>query len=218
MRTALAAVIGVVTAALLGEAHQPSAPQGRRPRGAADGGSPADGGPPARAQKPYLLGTDPPGKLRRFTSDDGGTVARVADAGPGEVERELIELRARVRELELERAERQAQAEQLLEMNQQLQALRGQVADAEASRQEAQRQEALHQRAVQGAISGLYQAQELLAGGSSSVDAQLDAAASNFTGQAQRDVQSARAALQNRDLSQARAYLGAAITDAEQGR
>jgi hypothetical protein len=46
----------------------------------------------------------------------------------------------------------------------------------------------------------------------------LDQAQSSFTGQAQRDVQAARDALRNGDMSQARAYLSAAVSDAQAGR
>ena len=61
-------------------------------------------------------------------------------------------------------------------------------------------------------------AAERLMAGDASVEAELDQAAAAFSGPARRDVEAARRALQNRDLSQARAYLGAAISDAAQER
>ena len=50
------------------------------------------------------------------------------------------------------------------------------------------------------------------------IETELDQAQRSFTGQAQRDVQAARAALRNRDLAAARALLSAAISDAQAGR
>jgi hypothetical protein len=58
----------------------------------------------------------------------------------------------------------------------------------------------------------------MLAGGNASIDDQLAQARGAFPPQAQRDIDAARTALQNRDLSAARAYLSAAISDAQQGR
>ena len=99
-----------------------------------------------------------------------------------------------------------------------MQQLRQQLADAEARRQAEEQQRAGRQQQMQSAIDTLVQAQSALAGGSSDIAGALDQAASTFTGQAQRDVQAARTALQNRDLSAARAYLSAAISDAQQGK
>ena len=205
-RVFFAAVAGCAAAAL---AQADGGPRHRPVRRAADAGM--------SRQKPVLLGTDPPGKLRPpGPSADGGVA--VADAGPDEVHRELQQLRVRVDQLERERAQSQQSSQQLEQITQELQDLRRQVADAEAQRQ-AELQEAQAQRAaVRSAVDGLYAAQAQMAGGGYEVDAQLSRAESAFTGEAQRNVRLARMALQNRDLAAARAYLASAIAAAQQGR
>lgn len=168
-------------------------------------------------QKPVLLGTDPPGKLRPADAiPDSGVAA--ADAGPDEVHRELQQLRARVDMLERERAQSQQSGQQLQQITQELQELRRQVADAEAQRQAEVEQAQARRASTQSAVDSLYGAQAQLAGGSYDVEAQLSRAESAFTGDAQRNVRLARTALQNRDLAAARAYLAAAIAAAQQGR
>jgi chromosome segregation ATPase len=205
-RVFFAAVVGCAAAALA----QADGGTRRRPvRRGADAG--------VARQKPVLLGTDPPGKLRPVDAASDAGVA-TADAGPDEVHRELQQLRARVDMLERERAQAQQSTQQLQQINQELQELRRQVADAEAQRQ-AEVQEAQARRtSVQSAVDGLYAAQAQMAGGGYDVDAQLSRAESTFTGEAQRNVRLARTALQNRDLLAARAYLSAAIAAAQQGR
>ena len=205
-RVFFAGVAGCAAAAL---AQADGGPRHRPVRRAADAG--------VSRQKPVLLGTDPPGKLRPpGPSADGGVA--VADAGPDEVHRELQQLRVRVDQLERERAQSQQSSQQLEQITQELQDLRRQVADAEAQRQ-AELQEAQAQRAaVRSAVDGLYAAQAQMAGGGYEVDAQLSRAESAFTGEAQRNVRLARMALQNRDLAAARAYLASAIAAAQQGR
>jgi hypothetical protein len=187
----------------------------------------ADAGTPARRQRkpadagmaqrdrPILLGTDPPGRLRPSPpAPDGGVAQR--DAGPDEVHREIQQLRARIDALEQERARNQEAAQQLQQISQEIQMLRQQVADAEAQRRAAEQQEQSRRASVQSAVDALYYAQQQLAGGNPSIDAQLSQAEAAFSGQAQRDLQAARAALANRDLAAARAYLAAAIRDAQQ--
>lgn len=182
----------------------------RRSRKAPDAGV-------AQRDRPILLGTDPPGRLRPAGSaPDGGVAQR--DAGPDETHREIQQLRARIDALEQERGRNQQTAEQLQDISQQLQALRQQVADAEAQRRAAEQQEQSRRAAVQSGINALYDAQSMLSGGNSSIDAQLSQAESAFSGQAQRDLSLARGALQNRDLAAARVYLNAAILDAQMGR
>ena len=205
-RVLFAAVLGCAAAALA----QADGGQRRRPaRRGADAG--------VTRQKPVLLGTDPPGKLRPpDPSSDAGIAS--ADAGPDEMHRELQQLRARVDMLERERAQSQQSTQQLQQINQELQQLRQQVADAEAQRQAEQDQARARRASVQSAVDALYGAQAQLAGGGYDVEAQLSRAEAAFTGDAQRNVRLARMALQNRDLAAARAYLSSAIAAAQQGR
>ena len=166
---------------------------------------------------PVRLGPDPPGKLRPSAPSDGGTIAQV-DAGPTPTEIELQQLRSRVDALERERAVLEEQTQQLSRITQQLQQLRAQLADAEAARQDEARQQSARREQLQGGVNALYAAQNMLAGGNFSVEDQLSQAQGSFPPQAQRDIEAARAAIQNRDLSQARTYLNAAISDAQQGK
>ncbi|HMC33828.1 MAG: hypothetical protein AUH83_06530 [Deltaproteobacteria bacterium 13_1_40CM_4_68_19] len=191
----------VLLAFLLGQARPPS----RAPRGRADAG-------------PVLLGTDPPGRLRPTPpSADAGTTAQ-HDGGVDDVHRELQQLRARLEALEQERAQAQQNAQQLQQLVQDVQQLRQQIADAEAQRQVAEQERETRRTSVQSAVDALYTAQQRLAGGNGSIETELEQAQSAFTGQAQRDIEAARAALRNRDLSAARALLSAAISDAQAGR
>jgi predicted nucleic acid-binding Zn-ribbon protein len=190
----------LLLAVLLGQAR----PSARQQRGRPDGG-------------PILLGTDPPGRLKPSPSSADGGVSQ-ADAGPDEVRRELQALRARVEALEQDRARSQQTIEQLQQLNTEVQQLRQQIADAEAQRQAADEQRAAQQTSVQSAIDALYGAQQKMSGGNSSIEAELERAESAFSGQARRDVEAARAALRNRDLGRARAYLNSAIANAQAGR
>lgn len=191
----------VLLAFLLGQARPP--PRGQRGR--------TDAGP-------VLLGTDPPGRLRPNppTADAGTTAQR--DGGIDDLHRELQQLRTRLEALEQERAQAQQNAQQLQQLVQEVQQLRQQIADAEAQRQAAEEEREDRRASVQSGVDALYVAQQRLAGGNSSIEAELDKAQSSFTGQAQRDIEAARAALRNRDLSAARALLSAAISDAQAGR
>jgi len=181
-----------------------SRPASRGARGKADAGD-----------RPILLGTDPPGKLRpNPPAPDGGVVVQ-RDAGPDQVQQEMQQLRARIEALEQERAQTRQNAQKLDQLVQQL---RQQVADAEARRQASEEQQQAQRASVQIAVDALYAAQQRLAGGNYAIETELDQAQRSFTGQAQRDVQAARAALQNRDLAAARALLSAAISDAQAGR
>jgi len=191
----------VLLAFLLGQARPPS----RAPRGRADAG-------------PVLLGTDPPGRLRPTPpSPDAGTTAQ-HDGGVDDLHRELQQLRARLEALEQERAQAQQNAQQLQQLVQEVQQLRQRIADAEAQRQVAEQERETRRASVQSAVDALYTAQQRLAGGNGSIETELEQAQSAFTGQAQRDIEAARAALRNRDLSAARALLSAAISDAQAGR
>ncbi|HUJ25502.1 MAG TPA: hypothetical protein VLW85_05765 [Myxococcales bacterium] len=203
MRALAAAIVGLLVALLLSQAGE-GAPR-RRARAQADGG-------------PVLLGTDPPGSIRRTAASDGGVEVARLDAGPTATQRELADLRARVDALERQLQAQQQQAQQLQQIASEVQRLRTQLADAEARRQAEQQEQAQQRSQRESAIAALNQAQSALAGGSYDVSGALDQAEGAFSGQAQRDVQAARAALQNHDLSQARALLNAAILDAQQGR
>jgi TolA-binding protein len=203
----------LLAASALAQAPADAPAQGR-PRGGADAGPNR-----VRQQRPFLLGTDPPGKLRKADPQPDAGPAAQQDAGPDELHRSLQALQARVDALERDRAQQQQNAQQQLdELVRQVQELRAQIADAEARKQAAEQQQAGQQERVQTAVDSLYQAQQRLAGGNSSIEAELDQAQAAFSGQAQRDVQAARMALQNRDLSAARAYLASAIANARQGR
>ena len=186
-------------------------PQGRSGRGTADGGL-----PPVRTPGPILLGTDPPGKLRpQRPEPDGGTpVPRIA--APDDVQRELQQLRARVDALEQQRGQLQEQSRQLGEVMRQLQQVRAQLNEGEQRKQAAQQQERQQGEQRASGVSALQQAQMALAGGDSQVEDQLSQASASLPAQAQRDIEAARTALRNRDLSAARAYLSAAILHAQQ--
>jgi TolA-binding protein len=199
----LGAIPALLLAVLLGQGRAPS----RAPRGQADAGD-----------RPILLGTDPPGRLRPSPPlpTDAGNAQR--DAGPDEVHLELQALRARLDALEQELVRSRETAQQLQQLTSEVQQLRQQISDAEAQRQAAEQQREAQRAAMQSAVSALYAAQQRLQGGNASIEAELQQAQAAFTGQAQRDVQAARAALQNRDLAGARALLSAAISDAQAGR
>jgi hypothetical protein len=196
-----------IAPALLFAALLAQAPASSRPaRGKADAG-----------QKPILLGTDPPGKLRH-ASADAGADAGPADAGPDEVHRELQTLRARIEVLEQERAQSQMTAQQLQQLTLEVQQIRQQLADAQARRVADEQQRQAQEDAVQSGVDTLVAAQQRLVSGDASIDAELDRAQASFSGQALQDVQAAREALRNKDLAQARRLLSAAIDDARAGR
>ena len=207
----LAALLSLSVALLLA---QSSSGARKRSKGRADAGT-NDGGV-------IMLGPDTPGVLTpdRPVRDAGPRVPAVdsiPDGGSAQ-QLQLQEMRLRISLLEQQLAASQQQVTQMAAMNSQLQALRDQLASTEAAKQQQQDQEMARKQAVNSAISSLGAAQEQLSLGNSSIGAALDQAQSSFTGQAQRDVQVAREALRNGDLSQARAYLNAAISDAQQGR
>ena len=207
-------LLGILPALLLSVLLAQTRSSSRSARGRADAGERADAG-----QRPIYLGTDPPGKLRPAPATDAGTATSAAtDAGWDEVHRQMQQLRARLETLEQERAQNQQTAQQLQQLTQEVQLLRQQIADAEAQRAAAEQQRDARRASVQTAVDALYAAQQALAGGNSSIEAALEQAQATFTGQAQRDVIAARAALRNSDLSGARALLAAAISDAQAGR
>ena len=99
-----------------------------------------------------------------------------------------------------------------------MQLIRQQLADAEARRVAEEQQRQAQALTVQSGVDTLVAAQQRLASGDASIDAELDRAQASFSGQALRDVQAAREALRNKDLAQARLLLSAAIADAQAGR
>jgi chromosome segregation ATPase len=200
----LSAIPALLLAVLLGQGRAPSRATRARPDAGED--------------RPVLLGTDPPGRLRPTApaAADAGTAQR--DAGPDEVHRELQALRARLDVLEQELARSRQTSQQLEQLTSEVQQLRQQVADGEAQRQAAQQQREAQRDSVQSAVSALYAAQQRLMGGNASIETELEQAQAAFSGQAQRDIQAARNALQNHDLVGARALLSAAISNAQAGR
>ncbi len=192
----------LLLAVLLAQARKSSRPA----KGKADAGD-----------RPVLLGTDPPGRLRPASADagvDGGP----GDAGPDEVHRELQTLRARVEALEQERARSELTAQQLQQLTTEVQLMRQQLADVEARRVAEEQQQNAQREGVQAGVDTLIAAQQRLAAGDSGIEAELERAQASFSGQALRDVQAAREALRNHDLAQARLLLNAAIRDAQAGR
>jgi len=206
-------LLGIIPAATIAFLMAQVSPAARPKRGRADAGARADAG-----ERPVLLGTDPPGRLRPAQAPPDGGAGVERDAGPDDVQRELQQLRARLDALEQERAHAQQVSQQLQQLTQEVQQIRQQIADAEARRQLEEQQREERQALVQSGLDALYAAQQRLAAGDSSIEAELSRAQAAFTGQAQRDVEAARAALQNRDLARARAMLSAAIFHAQVGR
>jgi TolA-binding protein len=206
----LAALLSLSVALLLA---QTSSGARKRARARADAGT--DGGP-------LYLGPDRPGQLKPDPpARDGGPRVPAVDAVPDGgslAQLQMQELRLRISLLEQQLAASQQQVQQMQTLNEQLQALRGQMATAETNRQQQQDAQAAQQQAVQSAVANLGYAQQKLSLGDSSIEGVLDQAQSSFSGQAQRDVQAAREALRNGDLSQCRALLNAAISDAQAGR
>jgi hypothetical protein len=187
--------------------------------GSADGGS-ADGGVARKRRRPgpEVLG-DPPGSMRLSPATEA------PNAGPPEVstrvdklEKEMADLRARAAALEVQlRQAQEQQARVLPELRQQIADLRSQIA-AEAERKaQAEEQQAVRREQVEGAVSALLSAEQVLARGDPAVGAALDDAERTLGGQASRDVAAARLALQNHDLASARYFLGIAIAHARQG-
>jgi TolA-binding protein len=206
-------LLGIVPAAMIVFLMAQVSPAARPKRGRADAGARADAG-----ERPLLLGTDPPGRLRPTPAPPDGGASVERDAGPDDVQRELQQLRARLDALEQERAHAQQLSQQLQQLTLEVQQIRQQIADAEARRQLEEQQREERQGLVQSGLDALYGAQQRLAAGDWSIESELSRAQAAFTGQAQRDVEAARMAVQNRDLARARALLSAAILHAQAGR
>jgi len=209
----LVRLLGLVPATMVAFWMAQASPTPRPKRGRADAGTRADAG-----ERPLLLGTDPPGRLRPTQTPPDGGVSADRDAGPDDVHRELQQLRARLEALEQERTQAQQVSQQLQQLTLEVQQIRQQIADAEARRQAEEQQREERQALVQSGLDALYAAQQRLAAGDPSIESELARAQAAFTGQAQRDVEAARMAVQNRDLARARAMLSAAIFHAQVGR
>jgi len=206
-------LLGIVPAAMIAFVIAQASPAARPKRGRADAGARADAG-----ERPLLLGTDPPGRLRPTSAPPDGGASAERDAGPDDVHRELQQLRARLDALEQERSQAQQVSQQLQQLTLDVQQIRQQIADAEARRQLEEQQREERQTLVQSGLDAVYAAQQRLAAGDPSIESELSRAQATFTGQAQRDVEAARMAVQNRDLARARALLNAAILHAQAGR
>src|SRR4051794_1039594 len=162
--------------------------------------------------RPVLLGPDPPGRLRADPPARDGGIAdagvAAADGGTRSAQQlQLDELRARIAVLEQQAAMLQQQNQQMATMNEQLQALRQQLAEDSRRRDQERQQERQQHEAVQSAIASLSEAQAHLAAGDTSIGNALDQAQRAFSGQAQRDIEAARYALRNNDVTAARYYL-----------
>ena len=208
MRLLASLCAGLAVALVLAQAE--AAKPRSRGKAKADAGESPD--------KPVYLGTDPPGRLRASVPPPDAGVRAAADAGPDDLHRELSALRARVDLLERDRAAAHASSQRLDQLAAELAALKGQLGDAEARKQTTEADRAAGQEQVTAALGGLATAQQRLAEGDSAVDAELEQAEATLTGEALRDVQLAREALRNRDLSQARAWLSAATRATQQTR
>src|SRR5882672_3114992 len=119
-------------------------PAARPKRGRADAGARADAG-----ERPVLLGTDPPGRLRPAQAPPDGGAGVERDAGPDDVQRQLQQL------------------------TQEVQQIRQQIADAEARRQLEEQQREERQALVQSGLDALYAAQQRLAAGDPSIESEL---------------------------------------------
>ena len=207
-----------------GSADGGSADGGSVDRGSVDGGSVDGGGADGGAQRkrrrpgPQVLG-DPPGSMRLSPETEA------PDAGPPEVstrvdklEKDVADLRVRASALEGQLRQAQEQARALQEVHQQIADLRSQIAAEAGRKAQEEEQQAARRQQVESAVYTLLSAEQVLARGDSAVGAALDDAERNLGGQAGRDVAAARLALRNRDLAQARYFLGIAIAHARQGQ
>lgn len=196
-RKVLLLSVVVVASFVLAQARPPTSP------------SRADGG--VAATRPVAVDAGAPAATT--TSQNGGS---------GEVDRlrkEVAELRLRTAELE---RLNQAKSDSLEKFTKQLDDVKGQLsklneteerrADAEEAAQARKSARAAATTSLNGVLGGL------ALGNTSGVDSALQYAESVFTGNAQHDVQLARAALTQGDLTSARAYLILALMEADAQR
>ena len=165
---------------------------------------------------PVYLG-DAPGRLRADAdagAADAGPADRVADADGGSQLDEVRRLRERVTALEqqLARANASAQTRQLEELNQQVATLREQLAQEQARRQQEELAAQQGKAREQEATAALAAAQQQLATGDYRALDRLESV-SGLPAPVQSAVQSARTAVQNRDLAAARYWLSIALAE-----
>lgn len=160
---------------------------------------------------------------RPSASDAGAPVANAQGGGSSEVDKlrkEVSELRLRTAELERQnQTKSDALTERFEKFSKQLEDMKGQLAklteteerrsDAEEAAQSHRSAKAAASTSLNGVLGGL------ALGNTAGVDSALRYAESVYTGNAQRDVQLARAALSQNDLNSARAYLILALMEAE---
>jgi flagellar biosynthesis GTPase FlhF len=176
---------------------------------------------------PLYVG-DAPGTLRSEPgagSADGGSADAGAQVASGDQAAEVRRLQERVARLEQElaRARSSAQVQELERPNQQVAALREQLAQEQARRQaeEQARRQAEEQAAQEAKIreqesaAALAAAQQRLATGDSRALEGLESAASALPAPAQGAVNNARTAAQNGDLAMARYWLSVALAQAQ---
>lgn len=173
-------------------------------------------------------GVPPPARARAAPVADGGVPAPAAipTAPSGEVERlrkEVNELRLRTLELERQQQakvdEQKSQVEALGKTVEELEAQMKSLTDAEARRAEAEEAAVTRKTATAAASASLNSVLGVLASGNTGgVEASLRYAEGVFTGNAQKSVQLARAAIAQGDVSAARQYLVLALLEAEAQR
>jgi TolA-binding protein len=151
---------------------------------------------------------------------DGGVAAGSSGSSANSVEVEQLrkqvgELRVRVVELEGRVVKVEALTAQVDSLKGKLDTLRGEFDEAERRRQSLERDAQARKAATSAAnttVNGVLQ--QLSTGNVSNVDAWLKGAEQQYTGNAQRLVQLARAALAQSDLNGARQYLNLALIEA----
>jgi hypothetical protein len=206
--------VGVPSGAGQGTSAESGDPGGDKAGESAGGGATRR----TRERAPHVLG-DPPGKIHISSGETGADAGPPADNRARQIEKldqQVNELRNRTAALEAQLSRSQEQGAQLQRLNDQMGELRALLTSEAQRRAEAEQAQTAQRQQVQDAISSLLSAQQLLAVGSSDVSAALNQAEATFEGDARRDVAAARQALQNRDLSAARYYLGAAVSHAQQ--
>ena len=180
--------------------------------------------PPARSTS---TGTN---KSSTPAADGGVTAATPSAPTPGPISIETERLRKELNDLKLRTTELECQAQsktdglsgELEKMNRKLDELSGrvkQLSDAADRRADVEEAAVTRKTSTAAATTSLNSVLSVLASGNTSnVEPSLRYAEGVFTGNAQRDVQLARAALANGDVSMARQYLLLAIAEAEAQR
>jgi hypothetical protein len=135
---------------------------------------------------------------------------------------ELERLRHELTELKALVARQAAQTDALLtsveKVSKQVAAIRSDLADAEQRKADAKTQVDAQRASTTQAIASLNWATQQLSTGSANVGDALKVAEAAFSGAALKDVQNARLALQNGDLSAARQWLALAMAEAANTR